>query len=202
MGNMVRMRVTIQGTRPLVQHRFGPDAIPLEKGEKTGVAGNDPEEWRRSCMVDEGGQLYIPGTYVFGCVRDGAKHTKKGRGSIQSMVAATLQVEEAVVLLDRHMPKNGDPPTAPTAPVYIDICGVRNPATKGRNVRYRLACSKDWKCSFTLLWDKTIVPRDTMRAIMNDAGVLVGIGDGRSVGYGRFKVLSWEEVDAEAPAAA
>jgi hypothetical protein len=198
MGNMVRMKVSIKGTRPLLQHRFGPDAIPLEKGERTGVAGNDPENWRSTCMVADDGTLYIDGTYVFGCLRDAAKHTKKGKGSLQSAVAATLLIEETAILLDRTMPGGDRPTTDPTQPVYIDVRGVRNPANKARNVRYRLACSAGWQCSFTLVWDRTIVSRDQMRAIINDASTLTGIGDGRSIGFGRFMVTKWEEVqDAE-----
>ncbi len=149
-------------------------------------------------MVTGAGQLYIPGTYVFSCCRDGARHTKKGRGSVQTLVAATLQVEDDVILLNRHMPTSGDPPADPTASVYIDVMGVRNPSTKGRNVRYRLAAAKGWECSFTLLWDRTVVPREQMRAVLTDAGVLCGLGDGRSIGFGRFAVLVWEELtDAE-----
>lgn len=44
MGNILNATVSIKGIRPLLWHAFGPDAIPLEKREKTGVAGNDPEE--------------------------------------------------------------------------------------------------------------------------------------------------------------
>ena len=196
--NMVRVRITVRGTRPLLQHAFGPDAIPLEKGERTGVAGNDPSEWRRTMMVTAEGQLYVKGSYVFGCLRDAARHTKKGRGSVQSLVAATLQVEESVILLDRWLPKEGDPPADPTAPVYIDVCGVRNPTTKARNVRYRLAASLGWQATFTLLWDRTVVAREVMRAVLRDASILVGVGDGRAVGNGRFAVASFEELnDAE-----
>jgi hypothetical protein len=202
MANMVRARIQISGKRPLLQHQFGPEALPLEKGEPEGVAGNNPQEWRKTCMVMPDGQLYIRGTYVFSAVREGAKHTKKGKGSIQGLMAATLQVEEDRILLDRWMPKKGDPTTDATQAVYIDVCGVRNPATKARNVRYRLAASTGWKATFTLLWDKTIVSREQMRAVLNDAGTLVGLADGRSVGYGRFAVESFEVLDAEAKAAA
>lgn len=191
--NLVRARVTIRGTRPLLQHAFTEHAIPLEKGEKSGVAGNDPSEWKRTCQVTGDGQLYLRSINAFGCIRDAAKHTKKGKGSIQPLVAATLQVEESVILIDRRLPA-GDPPRDPTAPVYIDVAGVRNPSTKARNVRYRLACSTGWQCSFTLLWDKTIVSREQMRAVLNDASILVGIGDGRSVGNGRFEVVAFEEL--------
>ena len=51
-GNIVHAQVVIRGTRPLWQHKFGPDALPLHPKEKSGVAGNDPEEWRKTCMID------------------------------------------------------------------------------------------------------------------------------------------------------
>lgn len=57
MANLLKATIEIRGTRPLIQHRFGPDALPLEKQERTGVAGHDPQEWRKTCMVTLGGQL-------------------------------------------------------------------------------------------------------------------------------------------------
>lgn len=193
MNNLVRATIEMRGTRPLLQHKFGPEALPLEKAERTGVAGNDPEEWRRTAMLTKEGQLFVLGTYVFSMLRDAAKHTRKGKGSIQAMVAATLQIEDEQVLLDRFLPKDC-PTTDPTQPVYIHVSGVRNPATKARNVRYRLAASAGWNAQCTILWDKTIVSREQMRAVLNDAGTLVGLADGRAVGYGRFEVTKFEEL--------
>jgi hypothetical protein len=195
--NIVRARITVTGIRPLLQHAFGPDAIPLEKQEKEGVAGNNPGEWKKSCLVTDKGQLYILGSYVYGAMRDAAVHTKKGRGSIMKDVEATLQVEEAVILLDRFMPK-GEPTRDPTALVYLDVRGVVNKATKGRNVRYRLAASPGWTCTFTLTWDKTIVDRNQMKAVILDAGRYCGLGDGLRIGCGKFQVASYEELDADA----
>src|SRR5437868_8409266 len=88
------------------------------------------------------------------------------------------------------------PPLDSDAPVYLDVQGVRNPSTKSRNIRYRVACSPGWGCAFTILFDKTVVDRNQMRAVLNDAGVLVGIADGRSIGFGRFEVLSFEELES------
>lgn len=207
MSNIVRAKVTIKGVRPLLQHHFGPDALPLEKQEKDGVAGNSPNEWRKTALVTKEGQLYLKPAYAFATIRDAAKHTKKGKGSIQAAVAATLQVVDDRILLDRFFPgfPNGHafdinaaepPPTDSDLPVYLDVQGVRNPSTKSRNIRYRLAASAGWSCSFTILWDKTVVDRNQMRAVLNDAGTLVGIADGRSVGFGRFEVASFEEVES------
>ncbi len=186
MANILSASVTVKGLRPLMWHAFGPDAIPLEKQERTGVAGNDPFEWRKTVLVLPNGQLYVQPSYVFGCLREAAKYTKKGKGSIQGAVSATLQVADDVVLVDRYLP---DPiPSDPTAPVYLDVRSVRNPATKARNVRYRVAASSGWQVTFNIFWDKTIVSRNEIEAVARDAGQLVGLGDGRSIGMGRFSV--------------
>lgn len=205
MSNIVKAKVTIKGVRPLLLHHFGPDALSLEKEEKDGVAGNSPNEWRKTALVTKDGQLYLEPTYAFATIRDAAKYTKKGKGSIQTSVAATLQILDERVLIDRHFPgfpnehafdiKTVEPPPRDTdAPVYLDVRSVRNPSTKARNVRYRVASSSGWSCSFTILFDKTIVDRNQMRAVLNDAGVLVGIADARSIGFGRFTVEGFEEV--------
>lgn len=189
MGNIARMTVRIVGSRPLLWHAFTESAIPLEKQERTGVAGNDPEEWKKTVLVTKERQLYVEPTYIFGMMRDAAKYTKKGRGSIQTAVAATLQCDDPRVLVDRFMPE-GIPTRDSEEPVYLDVRSVRNPSTKGRNVRYRVAASPGWRITFTLLFDKTIVSTTEIKSVLNDAGALVGLGDGRSVGFGRFTVES------------
>ena len=126
-------------------------------------------------------------------MRDAARYTRKGKGSIQPALTATLQIVDDRILVDRFVPE--EPlPTDPTALVYMDIRSVRNPSTKARNVRYRVAAAPGWTTRFTLLWDRTIVSQTEMRAVLHDAGQLVGLGDGRSIGYGRFTI---REVDSE-----
>jgi hypothetical protein len=197
MGNILQATATIQGTRTLLWHQFGPDAIPLEKQERTGVAGNDPEEWRKSVLfLPDTQQLYIRPTYVFSTIRDGAKYTSRKRGTLQPFVAATLQVTDDIILIDDRFLPAEPIPTEPIHPVYLDIQSVKNPATKARNVRYRVGAIKGWTCSFTLEWDKTIVSRGEMEAALIDAGRFCGIGDGRSVGYGRFQVESFQVENA------
>lgn len=191
MSNLLTAEVTITGTRALLWHAFGPDAIPLEKKERTGVAGNDPEEWKKTVLKTPDGQLFLEASYAFATIRDGARHTKRGRGSIQSYVTATLQIQDDVLLVDRWLP-DGDLPTERSAPVYLDIRSVKNPATKARNVRYRIAASPGWHVTFHAMWDKTIVSRNELEAVIIDAGRLAGLGDGRSIGFGRFDITSFE----------
>lgn len=192
-NNILNATVTIKGVRPLLWHRFGPDALPLEKQERTGVAGHDPEEWKKTVLMTKDRQLYIDPTMIFGMMRDAAKYTRKGKGSIQTAVAATLQIVDPIILLDLKVPES--PVNDATLPVYMDIRGVRNPSTKARNIRYRIAASPGWELSFTLCFDKTIVSRNEIESVINDASKLIGLGNGRSVGFGRFEVVSFEVFD-------
>lgn len=166
--------------------------MPLEKQEKTGIAGNDPEEWRRTVLITKEKQLYIDPSYAFACIRAGSKYTKKGKGSIQAMVAATLQVLDDRILINRFLPDNiAELINATDEPVYLDVRSVKNPSTKARNVRYRVAASPGWEATFHIMWDKTIVSRNEMHASVIDAGRFSGLGDGRSIGFGRFEVMEF-----------
>jgi hypothetical protein len=71
-------------------------------------------------------------------------------------------------------------------PLLFHIQSVRNPTTRARNVRYRVAASVPWRFTVTILWDRSVVSRGEMEAVIIDTGSLVGIGDGRAIGYGRF----------------
>lgn len=202
MSNMKKAKVSIKGKRPILWHKFGPESIPLEKQERTGVAGNDPEEWKRTVLCTKEGQLYIRPDYVFSCIVAAARYTKKGRGSIQKLVAATLQVVDDKILLDRFIPGfDGGLPDELTTddeqPVYLDIRGVVNPNTRSRNVRYRVAASPGWQAEFTILWDITVVFTEQMQAVLHDAGNLIGLGNGRTVGFGRFRIEDFEEVETD-----
>jgi hypothetical protein len=211
--NTVLMQVAIRGKRPLWQHLFGPNALPLTPKEKSGVAGNDPEEWRNTSMINAAGQPYLLSSYLFAAIREGGRYLKQGRGNLLLPIAATLQVlDDPIVVQNRWWPgyetpdanrppfdirAAAPPPTDPTAPLYLDIRGVRNPTTRGRNVRYRVALSPGWELTFTIQFDKSIVSRDQMHSALLQSGDLVGIGNGRTIGMGRFTVLSFVEVTAE-----
>lgn len=184
--NFVTAEVRIHGIKSIMWHRFGPETLSLVKKERTGVAGNDPEEWRSTVLKTSDNQLYLEPSYIFACLRDGARYTKKGRGSLQPLVAATLQVLDEKVLVDRYLPENVT--ADQNELVYLDVRGVKNPVTRARNIRYRVCSSPGWNATFNIAWDKTIVSKAEMEAIILDAGMYSGLGDARSIGFGRFKL--------------
>jgi CRISPR/Cas system endoribonuclease Cas6 (RAMP superfamily) len=51
-----------------------------------------------------------------------------------------------------------------------------------------------------MVWDRSIIAQDVIQNILLDSGQLVGVGNGRGIGMGRFIVLDFqtsgvEEVD-------
>ena len=93
MSNVIRANILIRGTRPMLIHHFGPDAIPLERRERSGVAGNDPEEWKRTVLMIDNRQIFVPCEYILANFRAGSKIAFGSRGGHAAKLAACLQIE-------------------------------------------------------------------------------------------------------------
>jgi len=190
---MKLVTVDVIGTRPLLINAFKVEVISNLKKVKSGSAGNNPEEWK-STVLEKNNQIYIFGEYWRACLKEGAKYTKAGRATVQKSFTSCMVVETLFSLVDRYLPEGWQEmsieqmPTDSSLPLYIDIRGVMNPNSKGRNVRYRVACSIGWKTSFKFSFDDTIVSAPQIRKIVEDSGKLIGVGDGRGLGYGRFSI--------------
>lgn len=194
---MKKAHVTVKGTRPVLFHSFNVEVISSLTKKKSGSSGNNSEEWKDT-VLERGGQLYFPATYWQATLKEGAKYTKAGRGTMQKTFNSASMITTDYSMIDRHLP-NGwvnmtveEFGTDASRPVYIDVRGVMNPATKGRNVRYRVACSPGWKCAFEIEFDDNYISTQVIKKIVEDAGKMVGIADGRTLGNGRFEVESCE----------
>ncbi|GAQ19048.1 hypothetical protein OPHB3_3007 [Oceanobacillus picturae] len=187
--SLIRAEVKIKGIRPLLFNNFTINSIPLIKEEKPGVAGNNPEEWKKTYQVTPEGQLYLNPDYIFSCIRSGARYTPKGRGTMESIVSASLQVIDERILLNRFVPNEDELTNDNSKDVYIDVRPVSRRGVK--NIRYRLASSAGWESKFVIMWENTLINRQQMEAFCLDAGAFAGLGDGRKIGYGRFEVVNF-----------
>jgi hypothetical protein len=185
----------IEGVKPMIFHKFNIEALTEVRKPKEGSSGNNPNEWKASFFQNDD-VIYIPGAYLFACLKNGAVNTKAGRGTIQKTWISAVTIEDEVIYLDRKLFKGWqdaeikDVPTDPNNPVFVDIRMVSNPNTKGKNVRYRLAVSKGWKLKFTLDVDESLISKSQVEKVVQDTGKLQGLCDGRTLGYGRFQVIS------------
>lgn len=184
--------VRIRGTRPFIFNRFTEQSIslPHEKKERQGVAGKNPEEWKKTFNATAEGQLFIDGSYIHRCLINAAKFTKRG---LQAQLAATLEtVDEYILFTNRFLPRLNAITRNPSHDIYIDVRSVKMQRTSARHIRYRLAASKGWELNFSIIWEATVISKELMESVCNDAGLLVGIGDNRMNGFGRFKVLQFK----------
>lgn len=183
--------VHIQGTRPFLFNRFTEQSIPLpnEKKDLQGVAGRNPDEWKKTYTATKEGQLYIDGSYIHRCLINAAKFTKRG---LQTKLAATLETLDSNIFFINRFISNADEITRDSSEaVYIDVRSVKMAKTSTRHVRYRLAASAGWELKFSIKWEATVVSKEIMESVCNDAGLLVGLGDNRTNGFGRFQVLKF-----------
>ena len=191
-GNQLQAHVRIQGTRPLLWNHLKPSESFGRRQRRHGTAGNDPTEWQRNVLMTPRRQLYLLPSHIFGCLRDAAKYTKRDQNNLVNDVVSTLRVVEQQVLINRFVPEH---PVRTSEEVddsvYIFMSIVKNSFTGNRNLRYRVAASPGWQCQFTFIWDRTIISRNEIQAIAIDAGNLVGLADGRSIGYGRFRIVDF-----------
>lgn len=191
---MKKATFTIKGTTPFLYHKFNVEEISNKAKVKTGSAGNNPEEWRTT-VWNEGKKLFLPGYYFFSSICAGAQYVKQGRGSIAKKLAGCMLILSDKCYLNRELDKEinelefADVPKDSSKPVYLDIRGVKNPATKGKNVRYRLGMCPGWQTSVELEFDDTVISKEEMQRALEAAGKFSGIGDARLIGYGRYEIL-------------
>jgi len=81
-------------------------------------------------------------------------------------------------------------------PWKVDTRAVRIPATGGRILAHR-PMFDDWALEFVADVDTDLMNEKLFRAIVDDAGKRVGLGDFRPATkgpYGRYVVTSWKKV--------
>ncbi len=191
----MRITVTIEGLTPLLMNRFTDEAeITTTSGHTPAFRGNGrgtPREQAEKTAYrnTKTRELHLPGPNIFAALVDAGKFHKLGKNKVttqrSSLVPAGLLVEEIMVSLG-------------TSDFEVDSRRVRIPATGGCVMRHRARLDR-WKATFTLAVDEAMFAADFVRALVDDAGKKIGVGDYRPATrgpFGRFVVTAWEVADA------
>lgn len=194
----MRIRATIQGVSPLLMNRFT-EANEVAVSGGTSVAfrgskGTPREQAQPKRYADGEGNLYIPGPNIFAAIVAAGTFHKAGKSKITtqktSLVPAGVQVEELICPLS-------------TKDWEVDSRSVVIPSTGGRIMCHRPRID-EWECTFTLEVDDGMFSPNLVRALVDDAGKKIGLGDyrpARKGPFGRFVVKQWD-ILAEAAKAA
>lgn len=187
---MKTYEIEIESTSPMLHH--GAQALGMEEESKKKKGGSalmgDSEEWKKTIYFEEGVGVFLPAVNVEAALIEASKQFKIGRGS------ASKYFKSGVFITDDKLPffVNGKPITALEG-IEIDKRTVKNPATKGRNVRYR-ALFRQWKSKFRVIVSADdYIDKNLLLESLDYAGAYVGVGDFRPR-FGRFKVNKIVEV--------
>lgn len=185
-------KISIKGIKPILFHTFPIETLSTPKA-RSGSAGNNESEWKDTVLMNENRQLYVFSTYLIGAIREGGKQIKVGKATLSKKVGSSLECADDKVFLDElFVPKEDSLTKSATDAVYLDVRSVVNPATKGRNLRYRIAAKPGWTLSTIIYWDDIAVSKEQMKQCVQHAGLFEGIGDGRKIGFGRFELVKFE----------
>jgi hypothetical protein len=187
----MKIKVTIEGISPLLMNRFTEaNEVAVSGGTSVtlrGSKGTPREQATPKCYADDKGELYVPGPNIFAALIAAGTFHKAGKSKITTMktslVPAGIQIDELVCSLN-------------TDQWEVDSRSVVIPSTGGRIMCHRPRVDK-WSLTFTLDVDTTVFGPNLVRALVDDAGKKIGLGDyrpARKGPFGRFIVKQWAEV--------
>lgn len=187
---MIEIKVTIEGKTPLLMNAFTDEAAAsATNGTRLSTIGNKGtprEQAAKKLYKDEAGNPIMPQPNLFRCIMDAGKFFKAGKSKVttqkSSLVPSCVELGELYYTVEHR-----EEWTVDTRPVRI-------PSTGGRILCYR-PCFSDWRISFVIGLDETVMHESLLRDMVDKAGSAIGLGDFRpdcKGPFGKFRVISWE----------
>ena len=183
-----RAEVMIEGVCPLIFHRWNNEAIEEKANSKKGSKEKKMDNIPSYLWPNEEGILCLPGEYLKQSVINAAKYEQDPRSPRKSMV--DLMKAALVSLTDLAPVMVGG--VGAKAADYID---KRRAVVQRQGItRCRPTFHKGWKATIQLMVNlPDYVPLSKLRYLIQQAGLLVGVGDFRP-SYGRFIIISFKEL--------
>lgn len=187
----MRLEITIDGVTPLICNRFTDAAAETAtNGTRLSSAAQDRGTPQEACAaklyIGLDGNPMIPQPNLMRAIVEGGRFTKIGKTQVttskSTILYSCVDIAGAEVAITHKQPWK------------VDTRAVRIPSTGGRILTHR-PMFDDWKLSFEVDVDETIMGEKVFRQIVDDAGKRVGLGDFRPAckgPYGKFVVTEWK----------
>jgi hypothetical protein len=187
--SMITIEFEITGESPLLCNRFTDANMLRIDGGVSVIAsaadkGTPRQRAEERLYVDSNGLPVLPGTNLYRSIIDAGRFHKSGREKITT--GRSSLVPAGIWIRDIEMPILGS--------WEPDIRSVVNPSTGGRMICCRPRFDR-WSVTATLAVDDKMFSTSIVRALVDDAGSKIGIGDfrpSRKGPFGRFKVTNWK----------
>jgi hypothetical protein len=191
------INVTLQGITPLLMNRFTEAAEVAVSGGTAatlrGDKGTPREQAEPKRYVDaKSGALYIPGQNVFASIIAAGTFHKVGKRQLTTQKSSLIP---AGLLVDNLICPLVDAKGKPIKTWEVDSRSVVIPSTGGRIMCHRPRID-DWFLEIVLELDTAVFHAKLIRAVLDDSGKKIGLGDfrpARKGPFGRFVVVKWAE---------
>ena len=180
---------TIQGTAPLLLHRYDVRAVAHKTSLPKGSLQRKTDDLESYLYRDERGLIGFPGTNIKRCLVQAGRYFDDPRSSGRRKQATELL--SATLLIDPDMPLLKVDGLPIEAAEFTDCRRVV--IQRQAAARERPGFRAGWRLSFHVTsLDARYVPTTLIRDLLSYAGRFIGIGDYRP-DFGRFQVVSAEE---------
>ncbi|MEM2351942.1 MAG: hypothetical protein QXT26_06005 [Thermoproteota archaeon] len=178
------IRVTLKGMTPLLMNRLSPENLMAKSRRKLDSSLTDfakqAEESAYIDVIDGKRQLYVPAYSIFAMILNTAKQYRVRNTPLSQLLAGTIRIEP------EKIPLGTDKYEVDIRPVVIQ---------KNRVLRAR-AKVPDWEITFNIIYSKNFLPEgfhETLKTILEDAGVRIGLLDYRPQHMGWFGTFTVKE---------
>lgn len=174
-------KVTIQGTAPLLFHRWNVEAVAEKAKAAKGSKAKKEDNVESYVYRTDGNRLAIPGEYFRQAIIHAARFMQDPRSPRKS----AMDLFKAGIVVQTELSDLGT-----TSWDYLDQRRVQ--VQRNGLTRVRPAMLSGWRATFELqvILPEYITP-DRLNEAMQNAGRLIGIGDFRPT-YGRFQVVEFK----------
>lgn len=185
---MKKVRVTIEGTSPLLMNRYNVEAeLARQKGKRITKTYDPKEEAEKAAYFSAKGkkELIIPSGILYAALLNASSFHKIGRRSAKSILAGSLRFQDL---------KGGEEISLGTNKYEVDTRPVV--IQRARVLKSRARLDK-WKASFEIIYNEDLIAdAEIIKTVLKEAGLRIGLMDFRpakSGWYGCFQVTSWKK---------
>lgn len=182
------VRVRIEGTSPLLMHRWSNESVAEKAAAAKNSAAKKTDNTESYVWRNADGLICLPGEYLRMSLVMASKFKQDPRSPRKSMFDLA---KAAIIALTELAPLTSD--TYPEGTDKWDYLDARRVSVQRAGItRQRPAFNPGWRADFSLLLNlPQYVGAPLLLDLLGEAGRVIGVGDFRPT-YGRFQVVRFE----------
>lgn len=161
--------------------------LELSKLKKDELSEWEENNWKRKAEINQSGSVILPIRWFRKSFTEACKFTKIVPHFASSKKQTYTKYSSSMIFQNSTFKcKVSD--LKPFGS-YVGAQGM-NSSTKVWRIRPMI---ESWKCKFEIVDPAGRMLKEELKEILDCSGTILGIGDGRSVNFGRFEVISIKE---------